>query len=214
VSPGAAAESRDGPTPRWAQEQIPEFQVAVALGSNLGDREEHLQAGVCALARLLSVERVSRVLETPPWGDPDQGPFLNLVVLGWTRLPPRELLERLLEVEQERGRVRSRRWGPRTLDADLILHGDSVLREPGLILPHPRWHLRPFVALPLLDLLPDGVDPATGEALRARVSPEVSRSPHMDRGPLPGWADPPLVRRGNGCLAGATISKVPTGDPR
>ncbi len=183
--------------------------MAVALGSNLGDREAHLRAGVRALARMLQVEGVSRVMETPPWGDPDQDPFLNLVVLGRTRLPPRELMDRLLEVERAEGRVRARPGGPRTLDADLILHGEAVVREKGLTLPHPRWHLRTFVALPLLELLPDGVDPETGRPLRDRVSPEVFREPHEDRGPLPGWAAASPPAEGDGAPLSVTSPALP-----
>lgn len=161
--------------------------VVVALGSNLGDRMAHLKGGVAALARHLAVERVSRVMETPPWGDQDQGRFLNVVFLGWTERSPREVMDDLLEVERSLGRVRTRPGGPRTLDADLIFHGDAVLHEPGLILPHPSWHLRTFVALPLLEVLPDGVDPETGHPIEERVLPGVFREPHEDRGPLKGW---------------------------
>jgi len=164
--------------------------VVVALGSNLGDRESHLREGVRALSGILRVERVSRTMETPPWGDPDQGPFLNLVVLGRTDRSPREVMEALLRVEQSRGRLRTRPGGPRTLDADLIFHGDAVLREPGLVLPHPRWHLRTFVALPLLEVLPHGRDPETGAPLAERVAPTVFQEPHQDRGVLTGWEAP------------------------
>jgi 2-amino-4-hydroxy-6-hydroxymethyldihydropteridine diphosphokinase len=167
---------------------VTEVQAAVALGSNVGDRTAHLAAGVAALASLLRLEGVSRIMETPPWGDPDQGPFLNLVLVGHTSLAPRDLLDAFLEVERSRGRVRTRTGGPRTLDLDLILYGDRVIREPGLTVPHPRWHLRTFVALPLLELLPDGVDPETGELLARRVPPEVFREARRDLGPLPEWA--------------------------
>ena len=162
-------------------------QVVVALGSNLGDRKAHLTGGVAALARCLAVERISRVMETPPWGDQDQGAFLNVVFLGWTDRSPREVMDDLLEVERSRERVRTRPGGPRTLDADLIFHGNTVLREPGLILPHPSWHLRTFVALPLLEVLPHGEDPETGRPMEERVLPGVFREPHEDRGPLEGW---------------------------
>jgi 2-amino-4-hydroxy-6-hydroxymethyldihydropteridine diphosphokinase len=165
-----------------------EVQVVVALGSNLGDRESHLREGVRALSGFLGVERVSRIMETPPWGDRDQGPFLNVVVLARTDRSPREVMDALLQVERSRGRRRTRPGGPRTLDMDLIFHGDAVVREPGLELPHPRWHLRTFVALPLLEILPHGRDPETGAPLAERVAPEAFREPHEDRGPLSGWA--------------------------
>lgn len=162
-------------------------QVVVALGSNLGDRREHLRAGVRRLDGILGVERVSRIMETPPWGDPHQGPFLNLVLVGRTSQSPREVMDSLLDVERQQGRKRTRPGGPRTLDADLIFHGRSVLHEPGLILPHPRWHLRTFVALPLLEVLPDAVDPVTGRPLAERVAEQVFRESHRDAGPLEGW---------------------------
>jgi len=174
-----------------------EVQVVVALGSNLGDRESHLREGVRALSGFLHVERVSRIIETPPWGDKDQGPFLNVVVLARTDRSPRELMDDLLRVERSQGRLRTRPGGPRTLDADLILHGDAVLREPGLTLPHPRWHLRTFVALPLLEVFPHGTDPETGVSLAERVAPEVFREPHQDRGALSGWeAEVGLAKEG------------------
>ncbi len=174
-----------------------EVQVVVALGSNLGDRESHLREGVRALSGFLHVERVSRIMETPPWGDTEQGPFLNVVVLGRTDRSPRELMDALLRVEQSQGRLRTRPGGPRTLDVDLIFHGDAVLREPGLALPHPRWHLRTFVALPLLEVFPHGTDPETGVPLLERVAPEVFREPHQDRGALSGWeAEAGLAKEG------------------
>jgi 2-amino-4-hydroxy-6-hydroxymethyldihydropteridine diphosphokinase len=160
-------------------------RAVIALGSNLGDRMEHLARGMEALGGLLRVERVSRVAETSPEdGDPDQGRYLNAVVVGRTSLPPERLLENLLEVERSLGRTRDRPGAARTLDLDLIFHGTHVIRSPGLRLPHPRWHVRPFVALPVLEVLPEGRDPETGLPLLERVHPDVFEAPLRWVGPL------------------------------
>lgn len=153
-------------------------RVVVAAGSNLGDRMAHLAAGVRAVARAVDLRAVSDVFESPAEGGAAQGDYLNLVLVAECEESPRWLLDRLLEIERDHGRIRSQGSGePRTLDLDLVLHGDRVLSEPGLELPHPRWHRRPFVAVPLLELLPDGVDPASGQPLRLRVSEAVLRAP-------------------------------------
>ncbi len=111
----------------------------------------------------LSVVRVATVRETAPVGVVDQPPFLNTAASLETTLGPRELLDRLLAVERELGRVRtSERWGPRTLDLDLLLYGDAVHDEPGLTVPHPRLHERRFVLEPLSELAPDLVVPGCG----------------------------------------------------
>lgn len=136
----------------------------VALGANLGAREAAVAA---ALERLdespLTLLRVSTVRETEPVGVTDQPRFLNAVAAVETDLGARELLERLLEIERDLGRDRSReeRWGPRAIDLDLLLYGDEVIEEPGLTVPHPRLAERAFVVEPLLELdpalrLPDG----------------------------------------------------------
>jgi 2-amino-4-hydroxy-6-hydroxymethyldihydropteridine diphosphokinase len=134
----------------------------VGLGSNLGDREDNLRR---ALERLqeLGPLRVSSIRETDPVGITDQPRFLNAVVELETDLPARELLERLLAIERELGRDRAEevRWGPRTIDLDLLLYGGETIDEPGLTVPHPRLAEREFVLEPLLELdpqlaLPDG----------------------------------------------------------
>jgi 2-amino-4-hydroxy-6-hydroxymethyldihydropteridine diphosphokinase len=131
----------------------------IGLGSNLGDREENLRR---ALERL-GAARVSAIRETDPVGVTEQPRFLNAVAELQTDLPPRELLDRLLEIERDLGRDRSNeaRWGPRTIDLDLLLYDDDVIDEPGLTVPHPRLAERRFVLEPLQELepglvLPDG----------------------------------------------------------
>ena len=136
----------------------------VGIGSNLGDREDNLRRAV----ELLSVEdgvdvtAVSEISETEPVGPVEQGAFLNGAVRIETDLGPRELLERLLAVEQRLGRVREERWGPRTIDLDLLLYGDEAVDEPGLTVPHPRLHERRFALEPLADLAPSLEIPGRG----------------------------------------------------
>lgn len=136
----------------------------VGLGSNLGDRE----AAIRAAAAAIGTRRLSALRETEPWGLADQPRFLNAVAELETALPPRALLERLLEVEASLGRVREGpRWGPRTIDLDLLLYGDLALSEPGLELPHPRLHERLFVLEPLAELVPSRKIPGNGTVSEA-----------------------------------------------
>src|SRR6187200_3653162 len=112
----------------------------VGIGSNLGDRETHLRSAIDLLAAEDGIEivAVSRLRETEPVGPVEQGPFLNGAVQVTTDLTPQQLLERLLAIEQRLGRVRAERFGPRTIDLDLLVYGDEVVEEAGLTVPHPR----------------------------------------------------------------------------
>jgi 2-amino-4-hydroxy-6-hydroxymethyldihydropteridine diphosphokinase len=142
------------------------IRAAVALGSNLGDRQAHLSYAIDALRLDLQDLVSSSVRETLPVGvGEEHGPYLNAAVVGLTMLPPRVLLERLLEIEEERGRARPYPMAPRTLDLDLILYGEYVINEHGLIVPHPRFRERPFVLDPLAEIAPDLVDPVTGRTM-------------------------------------------------
>ena len=136
----------------------------VGIGSNLGDREIHLRTALEALAAEEEIEvvGVSRLRETEPVGPVEQGPFLNGAVQVATELPPRELLARLLNIEERLGRVRGERFGPRTIDLDLLVYGDAIVDEPGLTLPHPRLHERRFALEPLAELAPALVVPGRG----------------------------------------------------
>ena len=138
----------------------------VALGANLGDRERTLRAAVDALAAEDGIEvvAVSTLRETEPVGVGEQPRFLNGAAELETTLTSRELLARLLAVEQRFGRVRiPGEHGPRTLDLDLLLYGDEVIDEPGLAVPHPRLHERSFVLEPLAELAPGLVVPGRGD---------------------------------------------------
>lgn len=136
----------------------------VALGANLGDREGTVRRALALLESRpgVTVVRASTLRETEPWGPVPQPRYVNGVVALDTTLDPRSLLEVLLGVEQDLGRVRGERFGPRTIDLDLLLHGDTVLDEPGLELPHPRLHERVFVLEPLAELDPEVVVPGRG----------------------------------------------------
>ena len=136
----------------------------IGIGSNLGDRETHLREALDLLASVDDIEvvAVSGLRETKPVGPVEQGPFLNGAVQVSTDLPPRQLLERLLDVEQRLGRVRDVRFGPRTIDLDLLVYGDETADEPGLTLPHPRLHERRFALEPLAELDPSLVVPGRG----------------------------------------------------
>jgi 2-amino-4-hydroxy-6-hydroxymethyldihydropteridine diphosphokinase len=142
--------------------------VAIALGSNLGDRQAHLDFAVGRLRCLLEPLRASTFIETEPVDVPDvQAPFLNGAVVGETSLSPGDLLAALLAIERERGRRRPHRHAARTLDLDLILYGDWVVNEPGLAVPHPRFRERRFVLAPLAEVAGEWVDPVTRKPVSA-----------------------------------------------
>jgi 2-amino-4-hydroxy-6-hydroxymethyldihydropteridine diphosphokinase len=153
--------------------------VLLGLGSNVGDRLETLTSAVFALEDVdgLVVEDVSGVYETPPWpppGEPgavEQAPYHNLVVRAVTSLDPHDLLAelQLIEAAYGRDRERERRWGPRTLDIDVLLHGDREIDTPELVVPHPRLAERAFVLVPLLEVMPGGALP-DGRRLTALVA--------------------------------------------
>ena len=139
--------------------------VAIALGSNLGNRAAHLDWAVSRLHECVDGLIVSSYIETAPEGVGPQPDFLNAVAIGHTALPPRDLLARLLVLEAERGRVRATAGEPRTLDLDLILYGNLIIDEPGLSVPHPRLHQRAFVLKPLAEIAPGWIDPRSGKTI-------------------------------------------------
>ena len=137
----------------------------IALGSNLGNPEEHLRSAVRSLERLGKLNRISSFYETDPVGNVSQPDFLNAVVELQTTLRPEELLSALLEIEQEHGRDRSTSppKGPRTLDLDLLSQSDIVLMTPTLTLPHPALADRAFVLVPLAEIAPEWKHPINGK---------------------------------------------------
>ena len=144
----------------------PIFPVAIALGSNLGDRGRYLRDAIAALHRSISGFRVSPFYDTAPVGVGDQPRFLNAAATGSTTLPARQLLETLLGIESQCGRTRPYPGAPRTLDLDLILYGDQIIEERDLIVPHPRFRERRFVIEPLAEIAPDWIDPVTKRTMR------------------------------------------------
>ena len=155
-------------------------RVFIGLGSNEGDRLESLSKAVRRLAQLPStrVVQMAPIYETPPVGGPPQPDFLNSVVELDTSLDPRELLRLLQDVERALGRGPDRvRWGPRIIDLDLLLYGEVVLREPELIIPHPRMHERAFVLEPLAQLAPELLHPIFKRTVSDLLA-ELHSSPH------------------------------------
>ena len=141
-------------------------RVAIALGSNLGDREDYLRSALDALTPSLDRLRISTFHDTAPVGVGPQPTFLNAAAVGETSLSARALLETLLAVERDLGRERPFPGAPRTLDLDLILYGDAIIDEmPSLIVPHPRFRERRFVLEPLAEIAPDWRDPVTGQTV-------------------------------------------------
>jgi len=141
-------------------------RVAVALGSNCGDRRAHLDYAVSTLRTLLTNLTVSRYYETIPVGVAGpQALFLNAAAIGDTKMSARALLDALLAIEHERGRERPYANAPRTLDLDVILFGDAIVEEPGLQVPHPRFRERRFVLQPLAEVAPDLRDPVSGKTI-------------------------------------------------
>lgn len=134
----------------------------IGLGSNLGDRG----AMIARALEQLHPRRVSTIVETEPWGVADQPRFLNAVAEIETDLAPAELLDRLLDVERGLGRVRKEKWGPRTIDLDLLLYGDRQVASEALSVPHPRLHERRFVLEGLAELCPDRTVPGLGRTVR------------------------------------------------
>ena len=134
-------------------------RAVLAVGSNLGDRMGHLQGAIDALAEQVDIVAVSAVYETAPVGGPDQDDFLNAVLIAETSLAPFDLLALCQRVEADHDRVREVRWGPRTLDVDIIAMEGEVLDDATLTLPHPRAHERAFVCVPWLDVDPGATLP-------------------------------------------------------
>lgn len=150
----------------------------VGLGANLGEAAKTLREALRELDALPGTRllRASRLYRTAAWGVQAQPDFINAVAMLDTILPPRELLDALLAIERGHGRDRAQetRWGPRTLDLDLLLHGDADIDEPGLRVPHPHLHQRAFVLLPMAEIAPDAVVPGFGRvgALAAAMAGE------------------------------------------
>lgn len=140
--------------------------VYLSLGSNMGDREGNLQKALMELEVIGTVRKVSGFHVTKPFGKTDQPDFLNAAVEFETELLPEELMLRLNGIEQKLGRVRKVRWGPRTIDIDIIFYGFSVYNRDGIVIPHPEVQNRDFVLKPLADICPEFVHPVFYKTIR------------------------------------------------
>ena len=138
----------------------------IALGTNLGDKRRQMENALAALQQAgVTVRRVSPFIETEPYGVTDQPAFLNGVCEVETTLSPQELLAILLKIETQQGRVRTRHWGPRVIDLDLLLYDDQIIDEPNLQVPHPDMENRGFVLQPLAAIAPQVVHPKLGQTI-------------------------------------------------
>lgn len=157
-------------------------RACVGLGGNVGDAAATVQAAFEALDTLPDTHVVarSRRYRTPAWGIEAQPDFVNAAALLDTTLPPRALLEGLLAIERAFGRERRERWGPRTLDLDLLLYGDQQIDAPGLHVPHPRLHERAFVLRPLADIAADTMVPGRGSVADLLATVDASRCVPLD----------------------------------
>ena len=134
--------------------------VALALGSNTGNRLAALESAIAALrARGFRITAKSRVWETEPWGLADQPPFLNMCLLAETELEPLDTLRAVKDIEKQLGRKKRCHWGPREIDIDIIMAGETTLSSPELTIPHQLMHERAFVLVPLSEIAPDALHP-------------------------------------------------------
>lgn len=132
------------------------INVFLGLGSNVGDRVANVRTAYNHIHRLIGkVAKYSHLYETQPWGNEEQEPFINQVIMINTTMDPRELLEATTKIEREMGRVRKEKWGPRIIDIDILFYGKRIIRDKGLEIPHPEMHKRAFVLVPMLEIAPD-----------------------------------------------------------
>ncbi len=158
--------------------------VYLGLGSNVGEREEMLQAAIDRLqSRELRILRVSSVYETEPQGRRNQRWFLNLVVEAETDLFPRQLLGRIAKIEQQLGRRRMLASGPRTIDIDILFYGNFVVKTPELKIPHPRFAERRFVLAPMVELAPNLRDPVSRRTMRELLAATAGQAVRKVRSP-------------------------------
>ena len=141
-------------------------QTYLLIGGNLGNREKNLEkARQLIAAEAGQVGKSSSLYETEAWGIQDQPPFLNQVLLVWTKLDPRQLLSTILDIEHQMGRERFEKFGPRSIDIDILFFNEEIIDEPGLTIPHPQLHLRRFTLQPLQELAPSFIHPVLNKSV-------------------------------------------------
>ena len=161
-----------------------EVTAYLGLGSNLGDREENLRKSLSLLGESVEIIALSSVYETEPWGYAEQPSFLNMVCGFRTSLSPPELLALVQEVERRLGRVRTIRYGPRTMDVDILLYGYRIVDTPDLQIPHPRIPERAFVIAPLAEIAPDVEHPTLKRPISALLADAPGRETVVKLGAL------------------------------
>ena len=157
-------------------------QAYLGLGSNIGDRKQQLLKAIDLIGNIkgIKVTKQSSIYETAPIGYTDQPNFLNLCLEIETELSPQQLLKHCLDIEQQLHRVREIRWGPRTLDIDILLYSDNIIETDNLSIPHPRMQERAFVLIPLKDIASDKKDPRLNQKIHDLVFPDDTVKKYKD----------------------------------
>ena len=157
-------------------------QAYLGLGSNIGDRKQQLLKAIDLIGNIkgIKVTEQSSIYETAPIGYTDQPNFLNLCLEIETELSPQQLLKHCLDIEQQLHRVREIRWGPRTLDIDILLYSDNIIETDNLSIPHPRMQERAFVLIPLNDIASDKKDPRLNQKIHDLVFPDDTVKKYKD----------------------------------
>ncbi|MFS8254249.1 2-amino-4-hydroxy-6-hydroxymethyldihydropteridine diphosphokinase [Staphylococcus hominis] len=157
-------------------------QAYLGLGSNIGDRKQQLLKAIDLIGNIKSIKvtKQSSIYETAPIGYTDQPNFLNLCLEIETELSPQQLLKHCLDIEQQLHRVREIRWGPRTLDIDILLYSDNIIETDNLSIPHPRMQERAFVLIPLNDIASDKKDPRLNQKIHDLVFPDDTVKKYKD----------------------------------
>ncbi|MGX0645455.1 2-amino-4-hydroxy-6-hydroxymethyldihydropteridine diphosphokinase [Staphylococcus hominis] len=157
-------------------------QAYLGLGSNIGDRKQQLLKAIDLIGNIkgIKVTKQSSIYETAPIGYTDQPNFLNLCLEIETELSPQQLLKHCLDIEQQLYRVREIRWGPRTLDIDILLYSDNIIETDNLSIPHPRMQERAFVLIPLNDIASDKKDPRLNQKIHDLVFPDDTVKKYKD----------------------------------
>ncbi|MBN1231335.1 MAG: 2-amino-4-hydroxy-6-hydroxymethyldihydropteridine diphosphokinase [Anaerolineales bacterium] len=160
--------------------------IYLALGANQGDRYYFLVQGLREMSQKVDISCLSSIYETPPWGYKDQSEFLNMALVGVTKLSPEELLDFAKDIEQRVGRTRSFRYGPREIDIDILFYEDEIIESDTLSIPHSRIQDRAFVLVPLAEINPELVHPITGKTI-LKMLEDVDTSgiqKYLDRGEI------------------------------